>query len=252
MRNAMEIFAERLATQTDVADVRTARPGSFVLVDSRSRQAWDQGHLPGAVHLPTAEIAARAREVAEPGVAVVTYCWGPGCNGATRAALAFARLGYEVREMIGGIEYWIREGFPLVTPAGEITQPPDPLTAPAAARDERPLAQAGRDRAPAVASSERGAAMVAATGSVASAGKSEVAPGSVASAGRSDVAAGRGEVAAGRVASAARSEVAAAGSAAAIEGEEREPHLVTAFEGASGRHANGGGVDPMAVPACGC
>lgn len=102
MRTAAEILAERLATQTDVADVRAAPPGSFVLVDSRSRQAWDQGHLPGAVHLPTAEIPARAAEIEGP---VVTYCWGPGCNGATRAALAFARLGYDVREMIGGVEY---------------------------------------------------------------------------------------------------------------------------------------------------
>jgi rhodanese-related sulfurtransferase len=44
------------------------------------------------------------------GTTVVTYCWGPGCNGATRAALAFARLGYPVKEMIGGYEYWVREG----------------------------------------------------------------------------------------------------------------------------------------------
>ncbi|MFI5936709.1 rhodanese-like domain-containing protein [Actinoplanes sp. NPDC051494] len=113
MRTAVEIFAERLATQTDVADVQASAPGSFVLVDSRSREAWDQGHIPGAVHLPTAEIATRAAEVVDPGVPVVTYCWGPGCNGATKAALAFAELGYSVREMIGGVEYWEREGFEL-------------------------------------------------------------------------------------------------------------------------------------------
>jgi rhodanese-related sulfurtransferase len=125
MRTAAEIFAERLATQTDVSDVRQAMPG--VLVDTRSKAAWDQGHIPGAVHLPTAEI----REGVIPGnPAIVTYCWGPGCNGATRAALAFALLGYEVREMIGGVEYWVREGFPLVTPQGEVTREPDPLTAP--------------------------------------------------------------------------------------------------------------------------
>jgi rhodanese-related sulfurtransferase len=128
MRTAAEIFAERLATQTDVADVRNAEPGSFVLVDSRSKQAWDQGYLPGAVHMPTAEIAGRAHEIEG---AVVTYCWGPGCNGATRAALEFAKLGYEVREMLGGVEYWIREGFPLRTPTGDVTRIPDPLTAPA-------------------------------------------------------------------------------------------------------------------------
>ena len=41
------------------------------------------------------------------------YCWGPGCNGATRAALEFARLGHPVKEMLGGFEYWVREGLPL-------------------------------------------------------------------------------------------------------------------------------------------
>ncbi len=133
MRTPVEIFAERLATQTDVSDVRQASADAFVLVDSRSRAAWDQGRLPGAVHLPTADIGVRAAELVEAGRPVVTYCWGPGCNGATRAALAFARLGYEVREMLGGVEYWVREGFPLVTADGEVTRQPDPLTAPATA-----------------------------------------------------------------------------------------------------------------------
>lgn len=61
---------------------------------------------------------------------MVTYCWGPGCDGATKAALALARLGYRVKEMIGGIEYWIREGFAVETAAGRLTRPTDPLTAP--------------------------------------------------------------------------------------------------------------------------
>jgi rhodanese-related sulfurtransferase len=63
-------------------------------------------------------------------VPVVTYCWGPGCNGATRAALALARLGYEVREMLGGIEYWIREGFPVEVDGDLVSSVPDPLTTP--------------------------------------------------------------------------------------------------------------------------
>ncbi|MBM2618952.1 rhodanese-like domain-containing protein [Actinoplanes sp. LDG1-06] len=132
---AVSFFEALLAFQTDVSDVRaalsTGAPG-FVLIDSRARPAWDQAHIPGALHLPTADIPARARELLDPAVPVVTYCWGPGCNGATRAALALARLGYDVREMIGGIEYWIREGFPVLTPAGEVASPPDPRTAPVA------------------------------------------------------------------------------------------------------------------------
>jgi rhodanese-related sulfurtransferase len=128
-----DFFAARLSFQTDVSDVHAALAGGepgFILVDSRSRAAWDQGHIPGAVHLPTAEIAARAGELLDPAVPVVTYCWGPGCNGATRAALAFAVAGYPVREMIGGVEYWVREGFPLRTPGGDVATAADPLTAP--------------------------------------------------------------------------------------------------------------------------
>ena len=125
-------FAHRLAVETDVSDVAAAlesgRPG-FVLVDSRSAQAWAQGHVPGAVHLPGREIAGRAPTELDRSVPVVTYCWGPGCNGATRAALALATLGFRVREMIGGFEYWAREGLPVETDSGVRRAEPDPLTA---------------------------------------------------------------------------------------------------------------------------
>ena len=82
------------------------------------------------MHLPHADIPKRARDLIDPDAEVVTYCWGPGCNGATRAALAFATEGYAVREMIGGVEYWIREGFAIRSAAGDVTLPADPLTAP--------------------------------------------------------------------------------------------------------------------------
>jgi rhodanese-related sulfurtransferase len=129
-------FARRLAVETDVSDVAAAlesgRPG-FVLLDSRGAAAWEQGHVPGAVHLPGREIEARAPTELDRSVPVVTYCWGPGCNGATRAALALARLGFRVREMIGGFEYWAREGLPVET-ADSVHHPVvDPLTAPTAA-----------------------------------------------------------------------------------------------------------------------
>lgn len=131
--SAAAFFAARLDFQTDVADVHaalaTGSPG-FVLVDSRSRAAWDQGRIPGALHLPTAQVSERAPALLDLATPVVTYCWGPGCNGATRAALAFARIGYAVREMIGGIEYWTREGLPVQTAAGLASVAPDPLTVP--------------------------------------------------------------------------------------------------------------------------
>lgn len=124
-------FAARLTFQTDVADVHAdlvAGVPSLVVVDSRSRESWDQGHLPGAVHLPTARITADAPALVSPDAVVVTYCWGPGCDGAARAALAFARLGYRVKEMLGGYEYWVRAGYRVHGAAGPVIGLVDPLT----------------------------------------------------------------------------------------------------------------------------
>ena len=102
----------------------------FALVDTRGDVAWAQGRIPRAVHLPTAWIADRAPDVIPLDMPVVVYCWGPGCNGSTRAALAFAQLGYRVREMIGGFEYWAREGLGIEDDAGPIERQADELTAP--------------------------------------------------------------------------------------------------------------------------
>ncbi|SFD50340.1 rhodanese-like domain-containing protein [Streptomyces aidingensis] len=133
---AAAFFLSRLTFQADVSDVHlsleSGAPG-FVLADSRSSASWAQGRIPGAVHLPTADIPARAGDLLDPAVPVITYCWGPACDGATRAALALARLGYRVKEMIGGMEYWIREGLPVATDTGTERRAADPLTAPVAA-----------------------------------------------------------------------------------------------------------------------
>lgn len=134
MTDAVAHFAARLRFETDPSDVRADQLAGerFVLVDSRGDAAWRQGRAVGAVHLPTARIAAEAAAFVPSGVPVVVYCWGPGCNGATRAALAFARLGYEVREMLGGFEYWAREGLPVETDDGPLVRAADPLAAPVA------------------------------------------------------------------------------------------------------------------------
>ncbi|EMF58519.1 MULTISPECIES: rhodanese-like domain-containing protein [Streptomyces] len=136
---AAAYFRASLVFHADVSDVAAALaadgdPG-FVLVDSRSTESWDQGHIPGAVHLPTALVQEQAGQLLDRSVPVVTYCWGPGCNGATRAALALAELGYQVKEMLGGFEYWAREGFVYETREGTARRAADPLTAPVDAAD---------------------------------------------------------------------------------------------------------------------
>ena len=128
---AIAHFRGRLAFESDVSDVATAlaadEPG-FIVVDTRSDASWVQGRVPGAMHLPGRRIADEAPGRIPAGTPVIVYCWGPGCNGATRAALEFARLGYPVKEMLGGFEYWVREGFAYDTDDGLMQRPIDALT----------------------------------------------------------------------------------------------------------------------------
>lgn len=128
----MAHFSSRLAFETDPSDVHSDMEDSksFVLVDVRGQSSWDQGRAQGAIHMHHSEITKRAPLEIPIDMPVVVYCWGPGCNGAHRGALAFALLGYQVKEMIGGFEYWAREGYPVTTDEGPVVREKDPLTVP--------------------------------------------------------------------------------------------------------------------------
>lgn len=122
-------YRARLAAETDASDVYAAQKAGedFVLVDVRSAAAWAQGRISGAVHIPRAEIAERAAGEIPQGTPVVVYCWSPGCNAGVKGALAFAELGYDVKEMIGGYEYWAREGQPVENDEGPLPRTYDSL-----------------------------------------------------------------------------------------------------------------------------
>src|SRR5688572_2640692 len=98
-----DFFAAKLRHETDPSDVAAARAAGerVVLVDVRDDVAWAQGHIPGAIHLPRAQIPGRLGDLppVDDDPNLVVYCWGPGCNGSTKAALALTRAGYRrVRE----------------------------------------------------------------------------------------------------------------------------------------------------------
>jgi rhodanese-related sulfurtransferase len=108
-------FARRLEVETDPDDVATAmrdQAMDFTLVDARSAEAFAAGHLPHALNLPHRQIDG-ATVAAIPAGLVVVYCWGPGCNAATQAARTLTSFGRQVKEMIGGFEYYVREGHPV-------------------------------------------------------------------------------------------------------------------------------------------
>ncbi|WP_433584307.1 rhodanese-like domain-containing protein [Microbacterium hydrocarbonoxydans] len=125
-----DYYAAKLAYETDASDVHAARKAgeTVYVVDVRSDEAWAQGRVAGAIHMHYSEIAARAPQEIPADANVIVYCWSPGCNAGAKGALEFAKLGYSVREMIGGFEYWVREGYPIEDADGIHRRPVDPLT----------------------------------------------------------------------------------------------------------------------------
>lgn len=128
MTDALSHFSAKLEHETDPSDVYAAqRAGeAVILIDVRSAEAWAQGRISGAIHMPYRDIAERAPAELDPSVPVVVYCWSPGCNAGTKGALEFAKLGRPVREMIGGYEYWVRAGQPVENDEGPLPRVFDP------------------------------------------------------------------------------------------------------------------------------
>lgn len=111
-------FREKLSFETDPSDVKLdlqRGQQSFILVDARSADDYAEAHLPGAINIPHRSINAATVASLSRDKVIITYCWGPACNASTKAAAKFAALGFSVKEMIGGIEYWRKEGFEVET-----------------------------------------------------------------------------------------------------------------------------------------
>jgi rhodanese-related sulfurtransferase len=112
---AHQHYVARLSVETDCADVGADLAdgiADYTIVDVRGARNYERAHVPGALNAPSGTIDEHVA-AALPAGPLVVYCWSPGCNGAHKAALALTRHGRQVKEMIGGMEYWIREGLPI-------------------------------------------------------------------------------------------------------------------------------------------
>jgi len=108
-QQANDFFTAKLACETDCSDVYAdikANNKNYILLDVRSREAFDKSHAITAISMPHSEINNETFAKYDDDTLFVVYCWGPGCNGASKAGLKISNLGFGVKEMIGGIHYW--------------------------------------------------------------------------------------------------------------------------------------------------
>ena len=89
-----------------------------VFVDVRERDEWDEGHIPGAIHVPRGNLESRIENaVADRSARIVLYC--ASGNRSAFAAKTLEELGYDdVASLAGGYTDWKRNGFPTQLPQG--------------------------------------------------------------------------------------------------------------------------------------
>jgi rhodanese-related sulfurtransferase len=113
---AHAVLAQKLGLEVDASDVWTdlqAKVKGFILFDGRSAASYARGHVPGAIHLWHREISADTVKKLDKKKLIVTMCTGVGCNASTKAAYKLAKLGFKVKEMTGGLEWWKLDGYPI-------------------------------------------------------------------------------------------------------------------------------------------
>ena len=118
---ALAHFEQRLEWEIDAADLFANRD-AYVVIDARTPEAFASGHVPGAMNLPHRTITAETASFPKESV-LVTNCDGIGCNASTKAAVKLSRLGYRVKEMIGGMDWWRRDGLPVATAEADALSP---------------------------------------------------------------------------------------------------------------------------------
>ena len=86
----------------------------IVVIDARSRDAYTAGHIPGAISFPHREMSVETTATLGRSMVYVVYCDGIGCNASSKGAYKLARLGFRTKELLGGLDWWRRDGHPVV------------------------------------------------------------------------------------------------------------------------------------------
>jgi rhodanese-related sulfurtransferase len=100
-RHPADLYAEMLEER-----------GDLVVVDARYREAFDREHIPGAVNMPWREIDETTTAHLRRDVLYVVYCWNASCHASTKTATRLRALGFQVKELHGGLETWRKQGYP--------------------------------------------------------------------------------------------------------------------------------------------
>ncbi len=113
MQSQIEFYESKLAYEMDPSDLFDAFENSrdYIALDVRKKFGYDKEHIPSAINIPHREMTEETTKHLDKSKIYVCYCDGIGCNASTKGALKMTKLGFKVKELIGGIEWWKFDGY---------------------------------------------------------------------------------------------------------------------------------------------
>ncbi|MBX9977497.1 MAG: hypothetical protein K2X98_04560 [Alphaproteobacteria bacterium] len=113
-KKAVSFFEDELDFKTNPHGAKAVVDGkvkNVTIVDVRRADAFEKGHIPGAINIPFDKFKnfdgdeTEFKGLRKDGYNYI-YCYELQCNLAAKAAKKFASLGYPVKEMVGGFDEW--------------------------------------------------------------------------------------------------------------------------------------------------
>ncbi|MHA2291651.1 MAG: Nif3-like dinuclear metal center hexameric protein [Candidatus Hodarchaeales archaeon] len=90
-----------------------SQDSELILLDVRTLQEYQTGHIPGAISVPLLEIRQYARKIPQ-NKKLVVYCKNAPCSMSIQAALELKNLGFQnIRKLEGGFDEWNIRGYPV-------------------------------------------------------------------------------------------------------------------------------------------
>ena len=114
MEQQIKHYENKLAFEIDSWDVYEAQMAgqAITVLDVRPEASFEKEHIVGAISFPHRQLIPENVAHLDKDVQYVTYCDGIGCNASTAGALKMTRLGFKVKELIGGLAWWKEHGYP--------------------------------------------------------------------------------------------------------------------------------------------
>jgi len=113
MKEQIKYYQSKLEFEIDSVDLFESLElkQKTQIIDARKLNAFNNEHIPFSISLPHREINFETTKHLDKSILYIVYCDGIGCNASTKGALKLAELGFKTKELIGGIDWWKRDGY---------------------------------------------------------------------------------------------------------------------------------------------